>query len=110
MTVEGVGKLRREIDELDDQLVELLMKRMALASDIIGAKKVLHWPVRNMSREREISVSASLLVHKRGVEVLGHRARSGDAYDKMAKLICRVIKEAISASREFGDWNTRDRP
>ena len=49
-----ITEARKEIDRLDDQLIALLEKRMALAEEIGRVKKAAGKPVRDPAREEQI--------------------------------------------------------
>ncbi|MEG1587505.1 MAG: bifunctional 3-deoxy-7-phosphoheptulonate synthase/chorismate mutase type II [Bacteroidales bacterium] len=51
---ENLNSLRRQIDELDDQLLELLAKRMRISSEIALFKKANNMPVLQSGRYDEI--------------------------------------------------------
>lgn len=53
-TTEGLDTLRRQIDELDSELVELLAKRMRVCREIGQFKKEHRMPVLQMNRHDEI--------------------------------------------------------
>lgn len=53
-TTEGLDSLRRQIDELDSELVELLAKRMRVCREIGQFKKEHRMPVLQMNRHDEI--------------------------------------------------------
>ena len=44
---------RREIDKIDDQIVDLFAQRMAVAKEIAAYKKAHNLPIRDGGRERE---------------------------------------------------------
>ena len=46
-------ELRLQIDEVDDQLIKLVEKRMDIAAGIAEYKKTNNIPVLNSKRERE---------------------------------------------------------
>ncbi len=48
------AEIRAEIDAIDDQIVELYMKRLGSASEMAEAKKAAGLPVFNPARERDI--------------------------------------------------------
>ena len=50
----NIDELRREIDAIDDKLLELFRQRMALAKEIGQHKKENSLPVKDAEREREI--------------------------------------------------------
>lgn len=49
-----IKTLRKQIDELDQQLVSILAKRFKIAEKISVEKKKLKMPVRNLKREKEM--------------------------------------------------------
>lgn len=49
----STGEYRKQIDEIDDQIISLFAKRMEVASHIAEAKKENHLPVLDPKRERE---------------------------------------------------------
>lgn len=49
-----LNEIRQKIDLLDDQLLELFLKRLDLAEEVAEYKKAHHLPVLNRTREREI--------------------------------------------------------
>ena len=54
MTTEGIHALRKQIDELDNQLIELLAKRMRVCREIGQYKKEHNMTVLQTSRYNEI--------------------------------------------------------
>ena len=46
--------LRKKIDEIDDEIVSLYLKRMGIVAEIAQAKKETNAPVCNSERESEI--------------------------------------------------------
>ncbi len=51
---EILGEYREKIDRIDDQLLELLEKRMKIVQEVAGLKKSSHLPVIDFKRERAI--------------------------------------------------------
>lgn len=49
-----LSEIRRNIDTLDDQILELFLKRMDLSDEVAAYKNEHHLPIRNKAREREI--------------------------------------------------------
>ena len=49
-----IDELRQEIDGIDDRLLELFQRRMAVAKEIGQYKKENSLPVKDTEREREI--------------------------------------------------------
>lgn len=52
--MQGIEKLRREIDEIDNQMMDLFQKRMELVYAIGIHKKQLDLPVSDPNREKEV--------------------------------------------------------
>ena len=49
-----IQELRREINEIDDRLVELFLKRMGVSLEVAKYKQENHMPVLDRTREREL--------------------------------------------------------
>lgn len=49
-----LSELRKQIDEIDDGILDLFLRRMACAERVAGAKRVQGLPVLNEAREREV--------------------------------------------------------
>jgi len=49
-----IEKIRRMIDNIDEQLVELIIKRMNCSREIGEYKKTKHLPIYDLQREEEI--------------------------------------------------------
>ncbi len=49
-----LNELREQIDEIDDELVKLFVKRMSISAQVADYKKAHHIPVHVPAREREI--------------------------------------------------------
>ena len=45
---------REQIDQIDDQMLELFLKRMEISNDIAAYKKAHDLPILNRQRERDI--------------------------------------------------------
>ena len=60
-----LSEIRRKIDTVDDQLLELFLQRMALAEDVARYKKANGLPILNAAREQEVldKVSANAGAH-----------------------------------------------
>lgn len=54
-----LSELRGEIDRVDDQLLSLFLRRMALADEVAACKQAQNLPVRNEAREQEILTRVS---------------------------------------------------
>ena len=55
----NIKTVRKEIDLIDDQMLELFARRMALGKTIGKMKEAQHIPIENSSREREILLKIS---------------------------------------------------
>lgn len=49
-----LSEIRAQIDAVDDQLLELFLRRMALAEEVAAYKSEHHLPILNKQREREV--------------------------------------------------------
>ena len=86
--VEALKPLRRQIDALDLQLVEMLNARSELANKIGQIKKRLGWPVYMPSREKEVLTNVM-------------RANKGPLSESaIRRLFERVIDETRSLERQ----------
>jgi len=52
--LERLHKLRKRIDEIDEQITELLEERARIAKEIGEIKKELNLPIRDEKREKEV--------------------------------------------------------
>jgi len=52
--LERLHELRKEIDEIDKQTIELLEKRVRIAKEIGEIKRELNLPIRDEKREEEV--------------------------------------------------------
>lgn len=50
----GLSKIREKIDELDDAITALLLKRMALAAEVAAYKQAHSLPVLQSGREAQV--------------------------------------------------------
>jgi chorismate mutase-like protein len=84
-----IETIRREIDALDHQLVELLSKRARLVLEIGNLKKTQGLPVYAPDRENEI--------HRR-IEALNPGPLSSEA---MVRLFKEIIRESRKLEQEL---------
>ena len=49
-----IKKLRERIDEIDEEIIQLLKKRMGISNEVGKLKEELHIPVEDNKREKEI--------------------------------------------------------
>ena len=63
----GLDELRRRINEIDDQLVELIAERKNLSREVARVKRVTGRATRDYGREREVIVGARAKAESLGV-------------------------------------------
>lgn len=90
VTTEGISALRKQIDELDDQLVELLSKRMRVCREIGQYKKEHNMTVLQASRYSEI-------LNKRGAQGV----LCGMSADFTARVFEAVHEESVRQQIEI---------
>ncbi|MDR2214888.1 MAG: prephenate dehydrogenase/arogenate dehydrogenase family protein [Nevskiaceae bacterium] len=76
-----LDELRRELDQLDGELLGLIAKRQSISRQVAEAKRATGYPTRDYEREREVILG----VRKRG-EQLGV---PGDLAEKVMRLLIR---------------------
>lgn len=59
---------REEIDGIDEELLNLISKRIAIAHDIIQAKKILEMDIEDITREKYIQKKARKLARDKKVD------------------------------------------
>ncbi len=90
VTTEGIQQLRKQIDELDNQLMELLAKRMEVCREIGHYKKEHNMTVLQASRYNEI-------LEKRGVQ----GSLTGMAPEFVAKVFESIHEESVRQQIEI---------
>ena len=90
VTTEGIQQLRKQIDELDNQLMELLAKRMNVCRQIGEYKKEHNMTVLQASRYNEI-------LEKRGVQ----GSLTGMAPEFVAKVFESIHEESVRQQIEI---------
>ncbi|MEM2907708.1 MAG: chorismate mutase [Candidatus Hadarchaeales archaeon] len=68
MSEERLKALRREIDRIDEQLIDLLAQRLKLANDVLAIKRKLGKEVRDEARERAVISLARERAKERGLD------------------------------------------
>jgi monofunctional chorismate mutase len=58
--LEGIQELRKEIDKIDDEIIDLLKRRLEIARKIGKIKKERHLPVLDKEREKEVLERAGM--------------------------------------------------
>jgi chorismate mutase len=77
-TTENLSELRRQIDHIDEQILELLAKRMRISREIGVYKKEHNMPVLQSSRYSEL---------------LEQRSRTGEVMELNPDFVKEVLKE-----------------
>jgi len=90
MTTEGITQLRHQIDELDNQLMDLLAKRMRVCREIGQYKKEHNMTVLQTQRYNEI-------LDKRGVQ----GAMCGMSADFAAQIFEHIHEESVRQQMEI---------
>ncbi len=84
-----LNDIRREIDAIDDELVQLFARRMDMIDAVARAKRESNRPIRDRSRERQILSRVT--------------ARAGDRYAPYARALYAHIFE-LSRSYQSAVW------
>lgn len=63
-----IDKLRKEIDRIDNSIIELLSKRKSIVKKIAGIKKQENKPVIDKEREQEIIHRLKKLSKEKGLD------------------------------------------
>ncbi len=90
-----LSEMRVIFDQIDDELLDLFLKRMALSQDVAAYKKERNIPILNRQREREILES---VMEKAG-------AREREAYHLFATIM--ELSRACQAELMTGDSKVR---
>ena len=90
VTTESIQQLRKQIDDLDNQLMEILSKRMAVCREIGNYKKEHNMTVLQASRYNEI-------LEKRGVQ----GSLTGMAPEFVAKVFESIHEESVRQQIEI---------
>jgi chorismate mutase len=77
-TTENLSELRRQIDQIDEQLLELLAKRMRISREIGVYKKEHNMPVLQSPRYNEI---------------LENRSNMGESMDLSPEFVKEILRE-----------------
>ena len=89
-TTEGIHELRKQIDELDNQIMDILAKRMKVCREIGNYKKEHNMTVLQATRYNEI-------LNKRGVQ----GTLSGMAPEFVAKVFESIHEESVRQQMEI---------
>jgi chorismate mutase/prephenate dehydrogenase len=112
MTLE---ELRRQLDTIDTQLLELVAKRQAASREIAAAKRSTGYPTRDYNREREVLMGARARAEKLGVspqlaeDMLRQLIRSSLTTQERASVAARGVGTGqralvIGGAGKMGRW------
>jgi chorismate mutase / prephenate dehydrogenase len=76
-----LDELRRELDQLDGELMTLIARRQAIARQVAAAKRSTGYPTRDYEREREVILGVRSRAEKLGVP--------GDLAENVQRLLIR---------------------
>ena len=85
--------LRKEIDEIDEQLVTLLLRRMEISKEVAKFKIENNLPVLNEKREKEILDKVAEKCGEQGDAVKSVFVSIMDASKELQKIIINETKE-----------------
>jgi len=98
MADEKLKELRRRIDEIDEQLIDLFGERLKLAGEIAELKRKLKVGIRDDKREREIIDRARTLARERGI--------NEDFVESVMRLVmAQMVGEERARLGAVGVWN-----
>ena len=83
--------IRREIDQIDDQIVKLLEERMHLVEDVVAYKKTSRKPILDTKRE----------------EAIFEKVRSHVSNKKYEETIVATFSDILKRSRDYQDKNIK---
>ena len=81
-----LSELRKEIDQVNEDLLDLFLRRMALSEEVAAYKQAHGLPVLNAQREQEI------------LEAMADRAGA-----EMAPYVCQLFSTLFTLSRARQD-------
>ena len=84
-----LDNIRKEIDKIDDQIVQLLEERMHLVEDVVAYKKATGKPILDTKRE----------------EVIFEKVKSRVSNKKYEEAIVETFSDILKRSRNYQDRN-----
>lgn len=94
--MERLEELRRRLDDLDEQLVEVLAQRLNVCREVAAVKAAEHIPMMQSARVAEVKRRAARNGRARG---LGE-AFVAALYDLVVAEACRIEDEILAARRD----------
>jgi len=110
MVIDLIERLRKEIDKLDEEILELLSKRKDLVKEVAGLKASLDIPIFDKKREHEILENISKKAKQLGLDIdpvsdifsfIFQSSRS-EQHRQMPKVKCDVKKIGLIGFGRFG--------
>lgn len=74
--------MRKKIDDLDEQIIQLLKRRMQISKDVGSLKEKLHIPIEDKTREYEI------------IERLTQKAGKNLSEEQLIRIFTAVFKSS----------------
>ncbi len=110
-----LDELRRQLDELDGELLALIAKRQATSREIAAAKRATGYPTRDYRREREVILGVRARAEKLGLpgelaeDVLRLLIRSSLTTQEQARVAAQGIGSGrralvIGGAGKMGGW------
>ncbi len=93
-TKKDLAELRSEIDAINDEMLQLFLRRMEVSGDIAAYKKEHDLPVLNADREQEILDAVS--------EKAGDMAPYARRFFTSLMELSRAYQDSLSTSEEVG--------
>jgi chorismate mutase / prephenate dehydrogenase len=90
-----LDELRRQLDQLDGELLALIAKRQSISREVAAAKRATGYPTRDYQREREVILGVRNRAEKLGV--------SGDLAEQIMRQLIRsslTTQEQVSVSTQ----------
>jgi monofunctional chorismate mutase len=89
---DDIKNLRKELDLIDFELVNLLIKRLNIVKEIASVKKEFNLPISDPNREQEIIINLLEKIDS----------------DQYKRIIESLFKEIFKLSKEWQSWIVMD--
>ena len=77
-----IMQLRQKIDDFDEEIIQLLKKRMRISKEVGKLKEELHIPIEDLTREKEI------------IERLTRQAGRNLSEEQLIRIFTAVLKSS----------------
>lgn len=96
-----LDELRRELDQLDGDLMKLIARRQSIARQVAAAKRTTGYPTRDYEREREVIMGVRRQAEQLGVP--------GDLAEQVLRLLIRssLTTQELASVSSRGSGNGR---